>query len=292
LGSFEFIQLADPQFGMRDSVARAGVEAASRALRAAGFLSEDDPDPVMPDPHEDGLAREARHLEVAFGEASRRNVAFAVVCGDMVNSTLEPAELEALRTARKSLREDIPLHWVPGNHDVAEDFTRGPTADGLAWYREAFGEHYYAFRAQDAYFVALNSELLTDPSQVPEEGARQLRFIEDTLASEESRSAAQRVVFMHRPLFVGTVDAHDQQAVPLPQREHLLRLFEHYDVRTVMAGHRHRELHSRDGDLEVIATTAVGYSLSGPSGFRTVEIDGDRLSHEFHAVEDDPRLAG
>ncbi len=47
--------------------------------------------------------------------------AFVVVCGDMVNDPdSETERAEVLRIAG-GLDSEIPIHWVPGNHDVGAD---------------------------------------------------------------------------------------------------------------------------------------------------------------------------
>ncbi len=288
MSRFDFIQVADPQFGFRDRMARIGPQGIA-SLRAGEFLGPVEPLVERPDPEEDGLAREGRHLGAALAEASRRSAKFVVVCGDMVNSILEPRELKALRGATSALSAHIPIYFVPGNHDTAVDYTAArPTADGLAWYREAFGEHYYSFRVDDTFFLALNSELLMDSSLVPEEGARHFRFIEDALSSHEARTAAQRIVFMHRPLFSGSAARDHLQVVGQPRRQEITQLFRERGVRTVMAGHLHRNVESNDGDIEVIATAGAGYAFGGLPGFRSVAIDGETLSHTFHPIAVDP----
>jgi len=110
---FFFIQLADPQFGMfarwggvTDEVIEAQLFKGSKVRKAP---------PVQ------GFEDESRLFTEAISEANRLKPAFVVVCGDMVNDPdSETERAEVLRIAG-GLDSEIPIHWVPGNHDVGAD---------------------------------------------------------------------------------------------------------------------------------------------------------------------------
>ena len=64
-------------------------------------------------------------------------------------------------------------------------------------------------------------------------------------------------------------------------------------VRTVFAGHYHRNAVARDGDLEMVTTGPVGKPLGAdPSGFRIVIVTRDSIMHRYYALDSVPeRLA-
>ena len=60
-------------------------------------------------------------------------------------------------------------------------------------------------------------------------------------------------------------------------------------VKAVFAGHFHQNALARDGELEMITTTAVGTPLGqDPSGFRIVRVTDGSVEHEFFAIAENP----
>ena len=185
---FRFMQLADPQFGMfREFSAMAPDRRQElyRRLRPAFLPPGVEPD--VPDGVTD-LTPELQRFGAAIETANAERPRFVVVCGDLVNNVDRPDQWEALADTATGLDDDIPMRWLPGNHDLAEDFTV-PTPDGLSAYRARFGDDYYAFQEDNVLFLALNSETLSRPDHMPLEADRQFEFLADTL---RSRGRARR----------------------------------------------------------------------------------------------------
>ena len=63
---------------------------------------------------------------------------------------------EYMRITAK-LDRAIPLHNVPGNHDVGNE----PMPETIAAYRERFGPDHYTFRSGDLVGIVLNSSALS-----------------------------------------------------------------------------------------------------------------------------------
>jgi 3',5'-cyclic AMP phosphodiesterase CpdA len=176
---------------------------------------------------------------------------------------------------------------VPGNHDCAFDFTV-PTEESLAAYRGRFGPDTAMFAYAGAFFVTLNTVVLDHPEAVPDELERQLAFLESSLREARRQSARSIVVFGHHPLFTEHRDEPDTYwNIPQPRRGVLLDLLKNFGVRAYFSGHWHRNGGGWDGDLEVVVSGPVGYPLGeDPSGFRMVNIAGDRLTHHYVALRD------
>src|SRR5262245_41969281 len=98
---------------------------------------------VVAAPKTDGFEWDARRYEQAIDAAARLRPDFVVMGGDMVD---DPGSAEQrAEVFRITQRLDgIPMHWVPGNHDAADD-TKAPTAGSLLRYREVFGPDHYSF---------------------------------------------------------------------------------------------------------------------------------------------------
>ena len=122
---------------------------------------------MTPAPRVEGWAWDARQFERAVQACNRLRPAFVVVGGDMVDDPSEEGQYDDLCRIAATL-DGIPIHWVPGNHDAASDFT-APTPDSLALYRRRFGADAYAFDHEGARFIALNSVVLDHPEHVAAE---------------------------------------------------------------------------------------------------------------------------
>src|SRR5207253_1235352 len=106
------------------------------------------------------------------------------------------------------------------------------------------------------------------------------------LAAELEKSkavAALPVIFLHIPLFLEKPDEPEQYFnQPLETRQRILALLHRYNVHYVFAGHLHKNSYGKDGDLEMITTSAVGKPLGDdPSGFRIAELKGDALDQHY-----------
>ena len=195
--SFFFIQMADPQFGLFSHVS--GLSAAEiEALHRRGI-------PVRPAPKISGFADETRLYGKAIDEANRLRPDFVVMCGDMVNDSDDEAQLDELWRITGLLDDDIPMHWVAGNHDVGNELT----PESLATYRRRFGEDNFFFDHGGSRFVVLNSNVAYDPRHVPEEWERQVDFLRDALVEARRRDSDHVVVFTHHPLFLREPDEDD-----------------------------------------------------------------------------------
>ena len=277
---FFFIQLADPQFGMfarwggeTDEVIEAQLFKGNRIRRAAAIT---------------GFEDETRLFSEAISEANRLKPAFVIVCGDMVNDpNSEPERAEVLRIAGQ-LDPGIPIHWVPGNHDVGADMVSA-TPSSLRVYRDAFGPDYYAFQHGGASFLVLDSITIYNPDPVPGEWEAQLAFIESELAAAATRGGPI-IAFSHHPAFLKTPNEPDDYwNWPLERREPLLQLLRDAGVLAIFAGHWHRNNHASYGDMQVIASGPVGYPLGDdPSGYRVVKVHGDGVEHDYYGFGSGP----
>ena len=276
--SFSFMQLADPQFGLFAHLSGLSVSE-MEALRRRGI-------PVRPGPKITGFADETRLYEKAIAEANRLRPDFVVTCGDMINDADDETQLAELRRITARLDDAIPMHWAAGNHDVGNELT----PESLATYRERFGEDDYFFDRGGTRFVALNSNIAYDPTHVPEEWERQLDFLRDALRDARQGDSDHVVVFTHHPLFLREHDEADSIfVIPQERRRVLLDLLTSYGADAMFSGHYHRNSYGSYRGLQMVTTGAVGYPLGDdPSGFRTVRVYGDRLEHDYHALDGVP----
>ncbi|MBT3942354.1 MAG: phosphoesterase [Chloroflexi bacterium] len=277
---FFFMQLADPQFGM---FARWG-GVSDDVIDAQLFKGSK----VRKSPPITGFADESRLFTEAIAEANRLKPAFVVVCGDMVNDPNSESERAEVLRVSGQLDPSIPIHWVPGNHDVGAD-TVSATPESIRIYREAFGPDYFAFQHNGASFLVLDSITIDNPKPVPGEWDAQLAFVQREL-SEATARGGPIIAFSHHPAFLKTPNEPDDYwNWPLERREPLLQLLRKANAKAVFAGHWHRNNYSSYGDMQVVASGPVGYPLGDdPSGYRIVKVHSDRVEHDYYAFGNGP----
>lgn len=282
--AFRFMQLADPQFGMfRDfSVMSPAFRAELYGrLRASGFLPAHS-EPLIPEGVTD-LQPELDRFGAAIGAANALRPRFVVVCGDLVNNVDRLDQWQALEETAAGLEDGVTMRWVPGNHDLSEDFTV-PTPDGLSAYRGRFGDDYYAFEEDDTLFLALNSETFSRPDHMPEEAERQFEFVADILRSRAAREAAHIIAFTHTPLFLADPETDVHSVITRDNRLRLLEMLLAHGVQWVFSGHLHQSREARVPGLQQIVSGPVGLPFVGPSGYRMVEV-ADEVSHTYMALD-------
>src|SRR5262245_50654104 len=108
--AFFFVQLTDPQFGM--------------------FTKDAD------------FAQKTANFELAIATMNRWKPAFVVITSDLVNKAGDAAQIAEYRRIAAKLDRSIPLHTVPGNHDVENE----PTPASVAAYVRNIGPDHYSFK--------------------------------------------------------------------------------------------------------------------------------------------------
>lgn len=167
--------------------------------------------------------------------------AFVVHLGDIVHPMPAlPTFMQAVEQFKAiSAPLKVPLHVLPGNHDVGDKKIDWMPADQvcdahLQAYRNAFGKDYYSFDTANIRCALINSLLINSGLSAEQE---QKTWLEEQIAT----AADKRVfLFMHYPPFVyneaerGSYDNLDE-----PGRSWLLGLMKNKNVEASFAGHVH-----------------------------------------------------
>jgi 3',5'-cyclic AMP phosphodiesterase CpdA len=141
---------------------------------------------------------------------------------------------------------EVPLHIIPGNHDVGDKISHFTmdhvTEDRLAFFRSRIGPQFHSFRHADVAFIGFDSNILNSGFAVERE---QRDWLEAELRG--ARGARQRILFTHYPLYLVSPDEEITKAtgyhtVEPPAREDLLDLIVGSDVAAVFTGHLHYPL--------------------------------------------------
>ncbi len=136
----------------------------------------------------------------------------------------------------------VPVHAVPGNHDVGEPGHphQPTTSERITRWRRHLGGDYWSVDVEGWRLMGLDSMLFG--AGIAEE-REQLAWLDTTLRSAGGRRIAW---FMHKPLFLGAPDEGDTgywTVKPLPRADILDRVRQ-YGVAIVATGHLHK-MHDR-----------------------------------------------
>lgn len=275
--SFFFVQMADPQFGMFEAFSGTTDERLDLLHRKSLHP------PILP---AQGMAPEIERYTKAIEATNRLGAVFAITCGDLVNDCTDLAQHTELARITGQLRDDIPMYWVSGNHDVLEP----PTKQTITAYHDRYGPDNYSFDYEGSHFVVINTTVVRDSSQVPDEWDGLIGFLEADLQQARDANAENIVLFTHHPLFLSYLEEADNWLnVPHERRIRIVDLLKRYGVTNVFSGHWHQNNHAYFGDLEITASGAVGCPLGrDPSGLRIVKVYSDRIDHQYYGLDDVP----
>ena len=251
---FFFVQLSDPQMGM--------------------FTDNAD------------FAQDAANFEFSVAAINRLRPAFVVITGDLVNKAGDAAQIAEFRRILGKIDASIPVHVMPGNHDVANV----PTPATIEAYTKILGPDHYTFRHQGLVGLVLNSTVIHSPTHASEQLVEQDRWLRAELQRAKDGGAQHIVVFQHHPWFLKSADEPDEYFnIPLARRAAHLALFREFGVRYLFSGHYHRNAEAADGSLNAITTGAVGKPMGGSkSGLRIAIVRDDKIEHRFYELGELP----
>jgi len=164
----------------------------------------------------------------------------------------------------------VPLHLVPGNHDVGDKAVDWMPADivcsdYVARYRETFGRDYHAFDCGALRGIVINSLLLN--SDLPEE-AQQRAWLESELAASKGRRI---FTFIHYPPYVLAPDERSTyDNIDQPGRAWLLDLLTKHGVEAMFAGHVHNFWYDVHGETEMYLLPSTAFLRHDYSEFYRV----------------------
>lgn len=214
---------------------------------------------------------------------------FVIISGDVVFGQLYPFEYgrEYEKCYEMIQTFDVPTYLCPGNHDGY----RRPGEDGLEFWTEYFGPHYYSFNYGDYHFQAINSFDMPASRRISfffialnwggSIQDKQLQWIEDDLTDNAGKL---NFIFMHHnPLWETTQDSLVGRKYK--NRLELLSLIDQHDVDMVLAGHVHVDNVTLLNDTIFLTTTTPESGISsedGYWGYRMINIeDGDISKYNY-----------
>ena len=188
----------------------------------------------------------------AFSQINQSLPAFAIHLGDMINPVPElPTYAEAAERFHTLARGlTVPLHLIPGNHDIGDKPVAWMPAgmvdhEGIAQYRRYFGRDFHSLDHGGCHFVIINAPLINSGN--PEE-AEQRAWLEADL---KAHSKSRVFLFTHYPIYVSDpAEPESYDNIDEPGRSWLLGLIAAYRPEAVFAAHVHNFWYDRIGATE------------------------------------------
>lgn len=287
-----------------DPVARDTAEAVSPATQPPWYEPWSDPQAPWPDDGHPTLFTFAVVSDVHTGGPDAASFepaidainavtpppAFVLVAGDLTDGFTKD---QVDRFQRLRSRFAMPVHVVPGNHDVEFE----PTPRHLEHWKRAFPKEVAAYRI-DAYapltVIGFDSQLFNERRRTPaldDEAERELRAIESHL--EAARAAHRRVVlFHHIPPYPNFFRAFVKRGWRSAYVDRYLSLLRTYDVQLEITGHLHRD------ELYVVAGTTfmnvppISEKYSRKASYRLVRVTDAGFSiRQVYLAEDARHLS-
>ncbi len=278
--TLRFAFIADPQLGCMATFSGQD-EAASARFAERGMR-------VRPFPSTSSFAWDTERWVTTVETLAATEVDFVVVGGDMIERTDSAAQLETYKAIANDLGT-IPLHHVPGNHDICPDQVI-PTEESIEWFRRHFGPDHFAFTHECgpgsvATFILLNSPAIQQPRHVPGVDDLELSFLEEELQAAMTRNGPIAVFTHHPPFLVDPDEVDNYWNLPLKARHRMLDLCVEHGVEVVFTGHRHLNDHATYKGVQIITSAAAGFPLGyDPPGYRIVEVHPGGFEHSYHGI--------
>ena len=223
-----------------------------------------------------------------FQQINKGSTQFCIHLGDMVNPVPElPSYIHAADNFHKLAAElTIPLHLMPGNHDIGDKpVTWMPAgmvnSEHISLYRKHFGSDYFSLNHENCHFVIINSPLINSGDPAEKEQA-------DWLEADLASNAEKRIfLFSHYPVYVSDpLEPESYDNIDEPGRNWLLGLISRYKPEALFSAHVHNFWYDLIGETEyyiVPSTCFVRHDYSEmyriDGGSQQGRNDGAKLGH-------------
>ena len=250
-----------------------------RQSREPFFVQISDPQLGFINESED-FSPEVALMERIAEEVNTLRPDFVVFSGDLVQWRTDQAALDAFKQLTTLFDQQIPLYFVPGNHDVGNS----AEADEVARFEERYGAAHFVWEGEGYTTIGYNSCVIKAQTEAEQSEYEWLR----ARLSEAAERGYPIIMVAHHPLFVRSTDEADSgENIPQAIRQKYLDLVAEFDVELVLSGHLH---HSAAGEYEGVrlqTVSAAGRPLGDcDSGIGIVTISEGSVEVEFREVGD------
>jgi 3',5'-cyclic AMP phosphodiesterase CpdA len=202
-------------------------------------------------------------------------IKFVVHTGDIVMDNIDDEKsirpgLDLLKNIR------VPVHYVPGNHDIVQKRLNGTHNT----YKKYFGELVSRAQYQGVTFIFLYTEPLAGNFHI--DGYHPMHQLESLLEKAGNHPV---VIFHHRPSVDSFYKNRMHEGWDPEIRSKWIRLINSYNIKAVIAGHFHRDEHHWLGEVPLYVSPPVAGYFGRQGAFRIYEYKKGKLGYRTQYVE-------
>ena len=223
---------------------------------------------------------ERENMEKIAAAINQLKPDFVVFSGDYVQWRTEES-LDGFKQMWSLFDEEIPLYFVPGNHDVGE-----ATPEDVAAFVERYGHTHFVHEGADYTTIGYNSCVIKTIAEGEEAEYEWMR--------ESLQRAAERnlpiILVAHHPIFTESVDEAEAGVnLPKTMRAKYLQLLKEYGADLVLSGHLHHCVSAEWEGIRLATTSAAGRPLGDEgSGITIVTITDGVPTPTFYDIPNIP----
>ena len=243
-----FVQIADPQLG---------------------FIS-----------NSNDFAAEKELMKQITDKVNNLKPDFVVFSGDLVHWISNTEALDGFQQMCGQFDKDIPLYFVPGNHDVED-----AKAEKVAAYIKRYGHDRFVHKAKRYTVIGYNSCVIKANTAEQEE----YKWLEKVL--QNARSNKPIILVTHYPMFVSKPDEPERyDNIGIELREKYLAMFEKYGVDLVLSGHLHYCAEGEYNGIKFVTAGPAGRRLGkDPSGIEIIVVKDGEAKATYYGIDDIPQ---
>ena len=207
---------------------------------------------------------------------------FVVFSGDMVHERTDENALRGFDELRRLIDQEIPVLFLPGNHDVGNE----AKAEEVAAFVRRYGSDRFVCKERTYTLIGYNSCVIKAGTEAE---AAEFAWLKKQLKRASHKKPL--ILIAHHPLFVREADeAETYENIPPVLRRKYLELFRRYGVSLVLAGHLHKCARGAWEGIPFITSGAAGRPLGKDKpGFTLVTITDGRPDARYYEVEQETK---
>ena len=282
---------ADPGQTGTEQPATPGEVPQAPAFKAFSFIQMSDTQLAFHTGDASDFLTDTLTLDTLVRQINRLRPPFVLVTGDMTDNSTNKAQLAAYRKVIDRVDKSIPVHHLPGNHDVGSACSKAK----VAAFEQNYGPSKFSFTWENCALIGINSCAIFaanpssgDPSsEAAEIAEEQYKWLEQELKAAQDKGA--RIVFGHYPVFVKSIsEDRSTNNFSVEERERYWKLFKQYKVAAFGCGHTHYPYESSYLGIDAVTCGAVAAPLG--KGYRgaelwTVSAEG-KVTHKYLTIQE------
>ena len=222
--------------------------------------------------------QEIQWMEQIIKEVNRLQPNFVVFSGDLVHWRTDEKALSEFSLLCKKISPEIPIYYLPGNHDVGNE---AETKEVEAFITR-YGHDRFVHKAHDYTVIGYNSCVI---KACTEAEANEYEWLKKQL--KKARKKKPIIMVAHHPLFLKNIEEKETyENFPEKYRLKYLNLFSTYHVDMILAGHLHQCAKGSYQDIELATAGAAGRPLGKDKpGIQIVSTTDGKVNATYYEIE-------